>query len=83
MSKKDKRFIAALIAFQIGITISAISLSGHYWHHSFVKLLKMQHLYELSTYMKEEVGKAQSEMQINTLKSQYEKQGVRVDEYKK
>ena len=80
MNKKDKKFIVALIFLHTGILIASISLSGHYWHHSFAKLLKIQHLYEVSQLMKGETNKAQSNIQIKNLKNQYETKGVGVEE---
>ena len=81
MSKKDKKFIAALMFLQIGITVSAISLSGHYWHHSFVKLLKMQHLYEFSQFIKGENNEAQSNAKVKELKQHYQTKGIEAEEH--
>ena len=81
MNKQDKKFIAALIFMQTGILICGISVSGYYWHHSLVSLMKMQHLYELSEHVKERANKVQSDIKVNTLKNQYEKQGVGIDEH--
>lgn len=80
MNKKDKKFIVALLFLHTGILIGCISLSGHYWHHSFAKLLKIQHLYEVSQMMKEGTNKAESHIKIKHLKKQYEAKGVGVEE---
>ena len=81
MSKKDKKFIVALFFLHTGILLGGISLSGHYWHHSFAKLLKIQHLYEVSQLMKDTTNKAQSNIQIKKIKKQYEAKGVGVEEH--
>ena len=81
MNKQDKKFIAALVFMQTGILLCGISLSGHYWHHSFVRLMKIQHLYELSEHLKGRVNEVQSDIKMNTLKNQYEKKGIGVGEH--
>ena len=81
MNKKDKKFIAALVFLQTGILLGGISLSGHYWHHSFTRLLKMQHLYEVSKLLKDGANEAQSNIKVNSFKKQYENQGVGVEEH--
>ncbi len=80
MSKKDKKFMVALVFLQTGILIGSISLSGHYWHHSFARLLGMQHLYEVSQFVNERANEAQTHIKMNHLKKQYENQGVGVEE---
>ena len=81
LNKKDKKFIIALIFMQTGILFLGVSLSSYYWHHSFVRLLGMQHLYKLSQHVSTTVNKVQSDIKINTLKNQYENKGVGVEKH--
>lgn len=52
MSRKDKKFIAALVFMQTGVLIAALSISGQFWQNSNMSLLKLNNMYELSRMIK-------------------------------
>ena len=81
MNKKDKKFIVALVLAHTGLLITMISLSGRFWHNQFQECKKVNHLYELSQYMKGEVNEVQSDTRIKKLKQHYETKGVRAEEH--
>jgi hypothetical protein len=80
MTKKDKKFLAALIIAQTGIFITAISLSSVYWYKSVTNLMKLNNLQELSAWVNGEHNKIESENKITDLKKNYEKKGIEVEE---
>ena len=82
MSKKDKKFIAALIFLQTGILITTISLSGKFWYQSVANLIGLNQLHELAQTMKEAGNKAESNMKVELLKRQYEGNGIGVEKVK-
>ncbi len=81
MNKKDKKFIAALVLTHTGLLIATISLSGRFWHNQFQECRKVNHLYELSQYMKGEINEAHSDTKVKKLKQHYQTKGVRAEEH--
>ena len=81
MNQKDKKFITALVLAHTGLLIIAISLSGYFWHGQVQECKKINHLYELSQYMKGEVNKTQSDTKIKKLKQHYQTKDVRAEEH--
>ena len=83
MSKKDKKFIAALVCVQTGIIIAAMSIFGKVWHDLTADCKELKNLAKLSQKMTEMRHKASSEIHVRTLKKQYENSGIGVEEIKK
>ena len=82
MSKKDKKFIAALIFLQTGILMATISFSGKFWYQSVANLIGLNQLHELSQVMKEVGNKAESNVKVELLKRQYVGKGIGVEKVK-
>ena len=78
MNKQDKKFITALVLAQTGIVLMAITFSSYYWYHSVTDLMKLNNLKEISSWLKGENCKADSEEKVEVLEKHYEKKGIEV-----
>ena len=81
LSKKDKKFLAALAFFQVSLIWLGISLSALFWHNAMLNAFEMKKTYELGKWAIEEVDKVKTEKKLESIKQSYKKQGISADEY--
>ena len=81
MSKKDKRFIAALMFLQTGILMATISISGKFWSNSIATLMKLNNLQEISSWIHGKNREFESKNKVQKIKKHYEQKGIKAEEH--
>ena len=81
LSRKDKKFLVALMFFHLSLVMVTVSAFGWYWHAQTEDCRKIWKQIELSEWATDEVDKVKSEHKIESIKQSYENQGISAEEY--
>ena len=65
LSRKDKKFLAALMFFHLSLVMMTISAFGFYWHMETEDCRKVWKRLELADWATEEVDKIKDELKLN------------------
>ena len=81
LSRKDKKFLSALMFFHLSLVMLTISAFGLYWHMETEDCRKIWERIELADWAEEEVDKVKDEFKLESIIKSYKNQGISAEEY--
>ena len=81
LSRKDKKFLSALMCAHLSLVMVTVSAFGWYWHGQTEDCRKLWKKYDLADWATEEVDKAKTEHKLESMKQIYKNQGISAEEY--
>lgn len=80
LSRKDKKFLTALMCAHFGLVMLTVSFFGLYYHKENLDCRKIAKQIELADWATEEVDKVKSEHKLDSIKQSYKNQGILAEE---
>lgn len=81
LSKKDKKFLSALMFLHLSLVMLTVSVFGWYWHRETEDCRKLWKKLDLAEWAESEVNKVKSEYKIESIKEDYNNQGISAEEF--
>ena len=81
LSRKDKKFLVALMFVHFSCVLMAISFFGLYYKGQINDCKEISKKLELSAWAKEEVDKVKDEHKLESIKQSYKNQGISAEEF--
>ena len=80
-SRKDKKFLAALMFVHFSLVMMTVSFFGLYYKGKINDCKEIAKKLEISEWATEQVNRAKTEKKIESIKQSYENQGISAEEY--
>ena len=80
-SRKDKKFLVAVLFVHFSFVFMAISFFGLYYKSQTADCRRLNKKLELAEWATGEMNKAKAEHKLNSLKDSYNNQGISAEEY--
>ena len=80
-SRKDKKFLVALMFIHFSFVFMAISFFGLYYKGQVNECVRLNKKLELGEWAEGEVNKVKAEHQLESMKKGYNNQGISAEEY--
>ena len=81
LSKKDRKFLAALVFCPAGFIVFAISMFGFYYKGQMEDCRRVSKKLELADWAINEVNKQRDNQKIESMKNSYKNHGIKAEEY--
>ena len=81
LSRKDKKFLVALMSAHFGFVMLTVSIFGLYYKEQINDCKKIAKKIELAEWITEQTDKAKSEKKIESIKQSYKSQGISAEEF--
>ena len=80
-SRKDKKFLIALLFIHFSFVFMAISFFGLYYKGQVNECVRLNKKLELGEWATGEMNKAKAEYKLESIKENYNNQGISAEEY--
>lgn len=81
LSRKDKKFLSALMFVHFSLVMLTVSLFGLYYKRQINDCQKIAKKIELAEWITDQTDKAKSEKKLESIKKSYKSQGVLAEEF--
>lgn len=80
-SNKDKKFLSALMFLHLSFVLMIVSFFGLYYHSETKECRRVAEKLELAEWATNEVNKSKAEHQLESIKENYNHQGISAEEF--
>ena len=80
-SNKDKKFLTAILFLHFSFVLMAVSFYGLYYKSKINDCKRVAEKLELAEWATGEINKAKAEHKLESMKSNYEKEGISAEEF--